>query len=78
MATITRHTSAHIAATALVAGGSVVAGVVMAARDGGAAVFPSVSCKRNRLRHGEQEERDHNNPEIMHLSVTVPGGQVHV
>lgn len=48
MTTITGHTCAHIATAALVAGGSVVAGVVVAARDGGATVFPSVSCKKKR------------------------------
>lgn len=48
MTTITRHTCAHIAPAALVAGGSVVAGVVMAARHGGATVFPGVSCKKNK------------------------------
>lgn len=50
MTTVTRHTCTHIATTALVAGGSVVAGVVMAARDGGATVFPSVACKRNQFK----------------------------
>lgn len=43
---IARHTGAHIAATTLMAGSSIVAGVVRAARDGRAAVFASITCRR--------------------------------
>ncbi len=49
MTAVTRHTGAHIAAVALVAGGSIVAGVVVAAGDGGAAVFTRISCRRSRV-----------------------------
>lgn len=46
MTTIAGHTGAHVAPATLVAGGSIVAGVVGASRYGGAAVFASVSCRR--------------------------------
>lgn len=48
MTTITRHTGAHIATSTLMAGGSVMAGVVMAAGDGDTAIFTSISCRRSR------------------------------
>lgn len=49
MTTIARHTGAQVAAATLMAGGSVVAGVVMAAGDGGAAVFASIACRGSRV-----------------------------
>ncbi len=45
MTTVARHTGTHIATAALMAGGSIVAGVVMAAGDRCAAVFAGISCK---------------------------------
>lgn len=64
MTTITGHTCAHIATAALVAGGSVVAGVVVAARDGGATVFPSVSFKKKKRKNRVKPiEQGRNSPD---------------
>lgn len=47
MTTVAWYTGTHIATATLMAGGSIVAGVVMAAGDGGAAVVASISCERS-------------------------------
>lgn len=45
MTTVAWYTGTHIATATLMAGGSIVAGVVMAAGDGGAAVVASISWR---------------------------------
>lgn len=47
--TVAWHTGAGVAAATLMAGGSIVAGVVRAAGDGGAAVFAGITCRRSRV-----------------------------
>lgn len=47
MTSITRHTGTYVAVATFMTGGAVVAGVVVAAEDGGAAVFASIACKES-------------------------------
>lgn len=77
MTTIAGHTGAHVAPATLVAGGSVVTGVVGASRYGGAAVFASVSCRRT-ITVDQETKLQQNLPQEQSIPDAVPGGQVQV
>lgn len=80
MTTVAGHTGAHVTASALMAGGSIVAGVVRAPEDGRAAVFTSIACRSRektfRLLH-KSSIKLHKIIEDL-LSAVIPGGQVQV
>lgn len=85
MTAVAKHTGANIATITLVAGGSIVAGVVMAAGDRRAAVFTSISCGekqglivQKRINTNYMKTRNFNKKHICRVLLYVPGGQLQV
>lgn len=77
MTSIARHTGAYVAAATFMTGGTVVAGIVVAAEDRAAAVFASITCKES----GDLESQwqvTHKTTMKHYLRAVIPGGQVHV